>query len=58
MAVKIDGKMFEVGDEIHTNGKKGIIWKVYKEKDTVSVAIKYDNSTYEMYLAENIVLDK
>jgi hypothetical protein len=58
MAVEIDGKMFDVGDEICTNGKKGTIWKFYKEKDIISVAIKYDNSTFEMLLVENIVLDK
>lgn len=57
MAVQIDGKMFDVGDQIAINGRKGTVWKFYKADGVVSVAIKYDNSVYEMFLAENIVLD-
>lgn len=57
MATEIDGKMFDVGDQITVNGRKGIVWKFYKAEGVSSVAIKYDHSVYEMFLTENIVLD-
>lgn len=57
MAVKIDGKMYNEGDPISINGRKGIVWKFYKADGVTSVAIKYDHSTYEMYLVDNVVVD-
>lgn len=57
MAIEIDGKMYSEGDPVTINGRKGELWKFYKSDGIVSVAIKYENSVYEMFLVENLVLD-
>jgi hypothetical protein len=57
MAVEIDGKMYNEGDPVSINGRKGAIWKFYKADGVASVAIKYDHSVYEMHLVDNLVLD-
>lgn len=57
MAVEINGKIFNEGDTISINGRKGIVWKFYKADGVVSVAVKYDNAVYEMYLVDNVVVD-
>lgn len=57
MSIEIDGKMYDEGDPVSINGRKGVLWKFYKADGIISVAVKYDNSVYEMFLAENLVID-
>lgn len=57
MAVEIDGKMYNEGDNISINGRKGIVYKFYKADGVASVAIKYEHSVYEMHLVDDLVVD-
>jgi len=57
MKYEIDGRIYSHGDEVTINGRKGVLWKFYEADGLVSVAIKYDNSTYEMHLIDNLVID-
>ncbi len=57
MSVEINGKTYNEGDEVSINGRKGVLWKFYHADGVTSVAVKYDNFVYEMFLLENLVLD-
>lgn len=53
----VDGRELKIGDEISISGRKGEVWKFYKADGIVSMAIKYPNNMYEMFLIDNVVLD-